>query len=262
MPEGLEAEIWRREIETLTGRTVSDVWLDHRVVDPGVAALVGHRIDAVVRRGKVVQLSIGGDLLGLHFGMTGRVIVDGAASIKALEYSSNRDRPEWDTLRLFTTQASGNAGAGAIPALRVNDPRRLGRVSLDADLSALGVDIFVVSAPTLTDALASRRAAIKTLLLDQAVIAGLGNLCADEVLWWAGIAPGRHADELTPAERRTLATAIRRRLPIMLRRGGSTRGELDPTMRRTQGPCPRDGATLERATIGGRTAVWCPKHQR
>ena len=258
MPEGLEAEIWRRSIETLVGRTVTDMWLDHRVAEPGVAALVGHTIDAVFRQGKVVQLCVGGDMLGLHFGMTGRVVVDGAAPIESLEYSSNRDRPEWDTLRLFTA----NPTADRVPALRVNDPRRLGHISLDADLSALGVDIFHVSALTLTDALVGRRAPIKSLLLNQSVIAGLGNLCADEVLWWSGLAPGRRADELTPAERKALASAIRRRLPIMLRRGGSTNGELDPELRRGQGPCPRDGALLERATIGGRTAVWCPIHQR
>jgi formamidopyrimidine-DNA glycosylase len=258
VPEGLEAEIWKRSIETLVGRTVTDVWLDERVADPGVAALVGHTIDAVLRLGKVVQLCVGGDMLGLHFGMTGRVIVDGAAPIESLEYSSSRDRPEWDTLRLFTANPSGDA----VPALRVNDPRRLGRISLDADLTALGVDIFQVSTSMLTDALADRSAAIKSLLLNQSVIAGLGNLCADEVLWWSGLAPSRSADELTPAERGALASAIRRRLPIMLRRGGSTNGELDPALRRAQGPCPRDGAPLERATIGGRTAVWCPKHQR
>jgi formamidopyrimidine-DNA glycosylase len=257
VPEGLEAEIWRRSLETLIGREVTDVWVDERIAEPDVAALVGRPIDAVVRRGKVVQLIIAGGALGLHFGMTGRVIVDGAAPIETLEYSSTRDRPEWDTLRLFTAAPS----AGGVPALRVNDPRRLGRISLDADLSSLGVDIFDVSTARLTDALAGRRAAIKSLLLDQSVIAGLGNLCADEVLWWAGIAPQRSVDGLTSAERSALASAIRRRLPIMLRRGGSTHGELDPALRSAQGPCPRDGAALERATIGGRSAVWCAEHQ-
>lgn len=262
MPEGLEAEIWRRSMERLIGRTISNVWLDERVDDPGVAALVGHTIDHVVRHGKVVQLGVGGDALGLHFGMTGRVVVDGTAPIRALEYSSSRDCPAWDTLRLFTTDQGAHQAANATPALRVNDPRRLGRVSLDADLSSLGIDMFEVSAETLTAALTHRRAAIKTLLLDQSVVAGLGNLCADEALWWSGIAPSRRADDLGPGEVRALASAIRRRLPIMLRRGGSTTGELDPALRASRGPCPRDGAVLERATIGGRTTVWCPGHQR
>ncbi len=258
MPEGLEAEIWRSAIDALIGRIVTSVWLDDRLDDPGVAALPGHTIDAVTRTGKVVQLDIGGDLLGLHFGMTGRVIVDGNAPIEALEYASNQDRPEWDTLRLFTSGSSDDS----TPALRVNDPRRLGRITLNADLTALGVDIFDVTAESLTASLAGRRAAIKTLLLDQSVIAGLGNLCADEVLWWAAIRPGRRANGLSVAEVEALAAAIRKRLPTMMRRGGSTHGELDPALRRTHGPCPRDGAFLERATIGSRTAVWCPEHQR
>jgi len=261
VPEGLEAEIWRRSIEVLVGRTVADIWFDPRVSEPGIAALVGHRVEAVVRHGKIVQVIVGGEALGLHFGMTGRVIVDGRAAIESLEYSSSRDRPEWDTLRLFTTAEPGS-GAAAVPALRVNDPRRLGRNSLDTDLTRLGVDIFEVSAAALRDALAGRRAAIKSLLLDQSVIAGLGNLCADEVLWWAGIAPMRPADGLLESEVGDLSRAISRRLPIMLDRGGSTTGTLDPDRRRAAGPCPRDSAPLERSSIGGRTAVWCPDHQR
>jgi len=261
VPEGLEAEIWRRSIEELVGRTIADIWVDPRVSDPAVVALAGQRIDAVVRHGKIVLVMVGGEALGLHFGMTGRVIVDGAAPIESLEYSSTRDRPEWDTLRLFTA-AGSSAESEIVPALRVNDPRRLGRLSLDPDVSKLGVDIFEVSEVSLRAALDGRRAAIKSLLLDQSVIAGLGNLCADEVLWWAAIAPTRRADGLLDSEIGDLVRAVRRRLPIMLGLGGSTMGTLDPDRRRAAGPCPRDGSPLERSSIGGRTAVWCPDHQR
>ncbi len=116
-----------------------------------------------------------------------------------------------------------------LPALRVNDPRRLGRSTLDADLDHLGVDIFSVDANILAEAVNGRRAAIKTVLLDQTVIAGLGNLCADEVLWWAGVAPQRPVGSLTEQQVDSIATAIVVRLPIMLKRGGSTMGELSPT---------------------------------
>lgn len=259
MPEGLEAEIWRRSIESLVGRTITDVWLDERVADPELSILLpGERIDAVERRGKVVRLSIADRWLGLHFGMTGRVVVDGASPIASLEYASDRDRPEWDRLRIHTD----TPGAAAVPALRVNDPRRLGRSSLDADLGHLGVDIFEVTGESLVGAVDGRRTAIKTLLLDQRAIAGLGNLCADEVLWWAGIAPHRPAREVGRSELDALARAIRRRLPIMLRRGGSTMGVLDPASRSSETPCSKDGAVLRRDTIGGRTAVWCAEHQR
>jgi formamidopyrimidine-DNA glycosylase len=103
---------------------------------------------------------------------------------------------------------------------------------------------------------------LKSALLDQHVVAGLGNLCADEVLWWAGLDPRRTVDSLTVPEIDRLASAIRRRLPIMLARGGSTTGVLSPAVRAACPPCQRDGAPLERLAIGGRTTVWCPRHQR
>jgi len=256
VPEGLEAEIWRSEIETVVGRTVVDAWVDERVAVPGfVDMVIGVRLEGVRRAGKIVLIDTDGPTIGLHFGMTGRVLVDGSSAIDRLQYSSSRDDAQWDRLRLFT-------GAAEMPAIRLNDPRRLGRVTLDPDVSALGVDIFAVTPARLRRALGARRQAIKTVLLDQTVVAGLGNMCADEVLWWAGIDPHRPAGELDEADVDRLATAIRRRLPVMMRRGGSHCGTLSPTVRSTCPPCDRDGHLLRRDTIGGRTAVWCPHHQR
>jgi formamidopyrimidine-DNA glycosylase len=259
VPEGLEAEIWRRALESLVGRTISNVWIDERVADPGLSiVLPGATIERIERCGKIVRVHTSDHVLGLHFGMTGRVIVDGAAPIESLEYASNKDRPEWDRLRLNTAGASDTDA----PALRVNDPRRLGHSSLDADLDRLGVDIFRVDADLLAAALVGRRAAIKTVLLDQSVVAGLGNLCVDEVLWWSGVAPHRSVDSLGDEDVRSIAAAITTRLPLMLNSGGSTSGELDPATRQALGSCRRDGAPLQRAAIGGRTAVWCPRHQQ
>jgi formamidopyrimidine-DNA glycosylase len=90
----------------------------------------------------------------------------------------------------------------------------------------------------------------------------LSTPAADEVLWWAGIDPHRSADGLDDADVDRLAHAIRRRLPIMLRRGGSHRGTLSPAVRAECPPCDRDGCPLQRDTVGGRTAVWCPQHQQ
>ncbi len=255
MPEGLEAEIWRSAIEVTVGRTIEQAWVDERVAVPGFAdVVIGATIAGVRRAGKIVLVDTDGPTIGLHFGMTGRVVIDGVAPIARLQYASDRDDPDWDRLRVST--------GGDVPAIRFNDPRRLGRLSLDPDVSALGVDFTSVTAARLRQALAGRRPAIKTVLLDQTAIAGLGNLCADEVLWWAGIDPRRPADGLDDGEIDRLAHAIRRRLPIMLRRGGSHRGTLSPAVRAQCPPCDRDGGPLRRDTIGGRTAVWCPMHQR
>jgi formamidopyrimidine-DNA glycosylase len=258
VPEGLEAEIWRRACEPLVGRAIVAADLDHRVVAEGFTdAVIGATFSAARRRGKVVLLDTDRATIGLHFGMTGRLVVDGDASIDKLAYASGRDDPAWDRLVLFATPA-GRAGP---PALRFNDPRRLGRISLDPDLDHLGVDFDEVTQRRLTAALAGRSGVLKSLLLDQHVVAGLGNLCVDEVLWWADLDPRRTADSLSSAELERLAKVIRRRLPIMLARGGSTTGVLSPAVRATCSPCERDGTPLARAAVGGRTTIWCPRHQ-
>ncbi len=255
MPEGLEAEIWRSAMEATVGRTVERAWVDERVAPPGfVDAIVDATIVGIRRAGKIVLVDTDGPTIGLHFGMTGRVVIDGVAPIDRLQYASGRDDPDWDRLRAYT--------GGDVPAIRFNDPRRLGRLSLDPDVSALGVDFTSVTPARLGPAISGRRPAIKTVLLDQTVVAGLGNMCADEVLWWAGIDPHRPADDLDDADVDRLATAIRRRLAIMMRRGGSHRGTLSPAVRANCPPCERDGCPLRRDTIGGRTAVWCPRHQQ
>ncbi len=97
--------------------------------------------------------------------------------------------------------------------------------------------------------------------MDQAGIAGLGNLLVDEILWRAGLDPNRSAATLDRAEQARLARAIGTTLRVLGRRGGSHTGDLMPA-RQPGAFCPRDGAPLRRATIGGRTTYWCPTHQR
>lgn len=258
MPEGLEAEIWRRAAQRLVGRTIHEAWVDRRVAPDGfVDQIVGRRIDAVRRAGKVVLIDTDGPTLGVHLGMTGRIEVDGRAPIERLEYASGADLVKWDRLRLWT-----EPGADRTCALRMNDPRRLGRLSLDADLTALGPDALTLSASVLRQQLSGRRAVIKSVLLDQTVVAGLGNLCVDEVLFWSEISPHRAADDLTDGDLERITAACRERLPRMLAAGGSSHGTLDPALRAARGACPIDGTTLERSTIGGRTAIWCAIHQR
>jgi formamidopyrimidine-DNA glycosylase len=256
VPEGLEAEIWRKAVEQTVGRTIGAAWLDSRVVPDGfVDAVVGSTIVSSRRAGKIVLVDTDGPTIGLHFGMTGRLVVDAVAPIERLQYSSGRDDPAWDRLLLFT-------GSSEVPAIRFNDPRRLGHISLDPDVSGLGVDMIRVTPARLRAVFDGRRTPIKSALLDQTAVAGLGNMLVDEVLWWAGIDPHRPAGSLDTGELEELATASRRRLPIMLRRGGSHTGVLSPTVRAACPPCPRDGGGLRRERIGGRTVVWCPSHQQ
>lgn len=263
MPEGLEAEIYRRHAERALDRRIVRVEVDDRqpmALELG-RALSGARFTAARRHGKLVLLdtatgtgrrSVDGPTLGLHFGMTGRLIVDGGAAIEQLEYASGRDDPAWD--RFVVTFGDGGV-------LRVNDPRRWARFDLDPDESRLGPDFLGVGRSELGARLAPRRAALKAILLDQSVVAGFGNLCVDEVLWQASLAPGRPANSLSPGELAALHRAMRRHLPAMLERGGSHRGRISPAVRAALPPCPRDGTPLRRDTIGGRTTIWCPSHQ-
>jgi formamidopyrimidine-DNA glycosylase len=257
VPEGLEAEIWRGAIEVTVGRRIVDAWADERVAPPGfVPAVRGAWITAVRRVGKVVLIDTDGPTIGLHFGMTGRVVVDGSAPIERLSYASGRDEPEWNRLCLWTSAPNRP------PAVRFNDPRRFGHVSLDPDMSGLGPDMLVIRPAQLHAVLARRRTSLKAVLLDQHVVAGLGNLCVDEMLWWAGLAPDRASDEVTIEQARRLVTVMRRRLRVMLRRGGSTTGVINPRVRAELPDCPRDGAPLQRGQVGNRTTVWCAAHQR
>ena len=258
MPEGLEAELYRRAAERTVGRTIRSVDVDDRqaMADELVRALPGAVVENTVRRGKLVILQLvdcPAAALGLHFGMTGRLVVDGVAPIAELEYASRRDDPGWDRLSL-TFDDGGR--------LRVNDPRRWARFVLDPDVERLGPDFLEVTADQLVAVLARRRTPVKAALLDQSVVAGYGNLCVDEVLWQVGIDPRRPARDVAGSEVAELVRFARPHLRRMLRRGGSHRGTIDPAVRAALPPCPRDGRPLERAEVGGRTTVWCPAHQR
>ncbi len=240
----------------ITGVEAPDAWfLKGGLVGPQVeAALVGTRLVAARRRGKLLLLDTdGGHVLGLRFGMTGRLVVDGTAGVDELLYTSRRDEPIWDRFTLHLTPGAGR--------LRVNDPRRLGGVVLDPDEEALGPDALGVTPRQLGLALAGSAAPLKARLLDQSRLAGVGNLMADELLWRAALAPQRPAASLSPTEHRRLHRELRRTVELLLARGGSHRGDLTPH-RLPGGTCPKDKTPLQRATVGGRTTWWCPGHQR
>jgi formamidopyrimidine-DNA glycosylase len=215
-------------------------------------AVVGRRFVAARRIGKLLLLDTdGGPTVGLRFGMTGRLLVDGVAGVDQLEYSSLRDEPAWDRV----------AFRFDVGDLRIRDPRRLGGVVLEPPEHQLGHDLLGLTPAQLREALAGSAAPIKARLLDQACIAGIGNLIADEVLWRAGVDPARTAGSLDATEVRRLHRHLRRGLDVMIERGGSHTGDLF-TSRTPGGRCPKDGAPLVRRTIGGRTTWSCPRHQR
>ncbi len=260
MPELIEVETYRTAAVEVVGRTVSgvvapDAWFLKRGADAASVsgAVLGAEILSADRRGKLLMLpTSAGSVLGLRFGMTGRLVVDDRAPIERLEYSSGRTDPAWERFRLDFD------GGGS---LSVVDPRRLGGVELDPDLSALGPEASTVTAEQLRTAIGHSTTALKAALLDQHRLAGLGNLLVDETLWRAGLDPARPANDLDPEEVRRLARTIRSTVRDLSRRGGSHTGDLQAA--RTPGAsCPRCSTPLQRRTVGGRTTYSCPAEQR
>jgi formamidopyrimidine-DNA glycosylase len=261
VPELPEVEAYRRLAETMAlGRQIRavdapDAWylkggLDAASIE---SVLVGRRFVAARRIGKMALLDTdGGPTLGLRFGMTGRLVVDGRVGVDRLLYSSNQDLGRFERFGLSF------ADGGRLTML---DPRRLGGVSLDPDEGRLGTDLLVLSPAGLKAALTASSTPLKARLLDQSRVAGVGNLIADEALWRAGLDPGRPAGSLSPAESRRLHRHLVATVADLIDRGGSHAGDLIEA-RRPGGRCPRDGTPLVRRTIGGRTTWSCPRHQR
>ncbi len=259
MPELIEVEMYRRAAEPCIGRLITSTF-----VAPGYgrgvggveigSALVGARVEGVGRLGKLAWIDVDtGDRLGLRFGMTGRLVVDGSGPISELLYGPRAadDPDRWERFSL------GFAGGST---LSISDPRRFGGVELNPDTAGLGPDASTVTVDDVARSLESS-SALKAVLLDQRRIAGIGNLLADEILWRRGLMPSRPASSVDRQGAASLARAIRSTIAQLTRRGGSHRGD-HVAQRAPGGRCPRDGAELRRDTIAGRTTWWCPVHQQ
>jgi formamidopyrimidine-DNA glycosylase len=249
MPELPEAERARLEIERVLGREIAAVddrdGYVCRPHGPGEldAALTGRRLTSAHRRGKFLWAETdGGDgpELGLHLGLAGRIVIDEPPAPRA-----------WD--RFAIEFADGGR-------LALRDKRRLGRAVLAPDFSHVGPDAAEVGRSAFRERVGRGTAPIKARLLDQGVIAGVGNLLADETLWQARLSPRRPAGELSDEELDGLRRALRAATRSAIRKGGVHTGAFIGARERG-GACPRCGAALERATIGGRTTYWCPAEQ-
>jgi formamidopyrimidine-DNA glycosylase len=267
MPELPEAETIARQLQAvLPGRQVRCVRVLRADVIKGGAdrlrrALPGRIVERVYRHGKRVVLRLdNGQQLLFALGMTGQVV------------AARRDRPLADHTHLCIELDLGRE-------LRFRDPRRFGGVwLLDASDKtpglSLGPDAASVRWSEFRPVLARRRQ-IKPLLMDQAAVAGLGNIYTDEALHRAGIHPLTPANRLLPAEGKRLLRAIRQVLREAVRQGGSTirdyqdangsHGLFQARFRvygRAGLPCPRCGTAIRRLVVAGRGTHVCPRCQR
>lgn len=228
--------------------------------------ICGRRVAALSRRGKFIRCDLDdGRALLVHLRMTGRlVLAAGGAPVGPHEH-----------VRLSLDDGR---------ELRLYDPRKFGRVEWtdepEAVLGRLGPEPLDrrFTARLLAQRLASRRRALKPLLLDQTFLAGLGNIYVDEALWDARLHPLRISDRLGEPEVRALHRSIRRVLRRGLQNGGTSLGRGQgnyrsttsgpgrnrralKVFRRTGAGCPRCNAPIERLVVGQRSTHICPRCQ-
>jgi len=303
VPELPEVETTRRRIAPLlVGRTVAAV----RTTRPSYLfltpparlrrALAGRRVERLERRGKYLIGGLDdGSRLVLHLGMTGQLFSSAATSPRlwrvadratssdprsdrgAALLSPRAQRPfapdEHTHLRLSFRDAG--------PEVWLRDARKFGKVlwlppgEETERLGRLGADALSVTGEMLFAASRGRTASIKSLLLDQAVLAGVGNIYADEALFGAGVRPARRAGRVSRDECERLAAELHGVLERSIETGGSSisdyiapdgsDGAYQDERRvyaREGEPCARCGARIRRVVLGQRSAHYCPKCQR
>lgn len=272
MPELPEVETIRRQLEPLVrGRRLEAV----EVLDPlwavpaspaeVDATCAGRRIEGIGRRGKYLVFELeGGRRLVLHLRMTGRLLAGGG--------------PPPRHLRARLLVEGG-------PELRFADPRRFGRgLAFESPEPAgaylaerLGVEPLSgeLTAATLAALAAGRRTPLKSFLLDQRRVAGLGNIYADEALFRAGLHPLSPAGSMRAEHCERLRAGIVAALEAGLAGGGASigdyldargeRGSMQDELlvhRREGLPCPACGGPIRRIRLAGRSTYFCPACQR
>ena len=261
MPELPDVEGFRRLLAgTVAGQRIRGVTVPAREIVRNTSpqalgrALAGGQIGQPRRHGKWLCAPAAGRLLLLHFGMDGGLAWVPAADVRASppgRYDRLALRCEQGELRYGSRRKLGGVWLvpGAAEAAEVTGP--LGPDALDLGLAGL------------TARLARRRGSAKSALMDQSVIAGLGNLTVDETLWRARVHP------LTPV--RALGKADLRRLhkemgevltaSVAVGRVPGEEGWLTGARDGRPGVCPRCGTRLARGRVAGRATVWCPRCQ-
>lgn len=290
MPELPEVEITRRTIAPLlVGRKIADVRTTAPsyffITPPDVLRerLRGKSFVDLERKGKyLVAAARNGSRLLLHLGMTGQLFSSRARSVRLLSSTARASlapeeqgafEPDRHTHLHFQFRDAG-------PDVFFRDVRKFGKVMLLAPgeqndrLDRLGEDALEVTGEKLFRASRKRKTAIKALLLDQSVIAGVGNIYADEALFYAGVRPGRRALAMTRRECDAIAKEIRRVLTRSIETGGSsisdyvaadgTDGAYQDERRvyaRTGEACYECQSTIRRKLVAQRGTHYCPQCQ-
>ena len=272
MPELPEVETVRRTLAPAIGARIRDVWDSgqglHMARKPprkSLRTLIGATITAVRRIGKYLLVDTDTEKsLLVHLGMTGRF----------------RLQPAGEPRAKHTHLVLGLGDR----ELRFSDPRRFGQVDVvtrakereHAALSILGPDPLTdgIDAAALLARARHKKATLKAFLLDQGVLAGVGNIYASEALWRAGLRPTTRAHRLTAASAQKLAAAVLEVFEHALSNGGTTLNDFVAAdgveganadylwvYDRAGQPCPRCKTLIRRAVHHGRATYYCPTCQ-
>jgi formamidopyrimidine-DNA glycosylase len=291
MPELPEVEITRRQIEPLlSGRVIATLATTADsyffITKPALLKrkLKGRAIERVERVGKYLLAHVDdGQRLLLHLGMTGQLFGAGVRSVRLLSSTGGAAlspegqqafHPDAHTHIRFSFADGGQE-------VYFRDARKFGKVQLLAPgeacerLDRLGVDALLATGEHLHAGARGRRAAIKNLLLDQAVIAGIGNIYADEGLFLAGVRPTTPAGKLSRPACARIVDACRTVMLRSIETGGSSISDyVHPdgsdggyqderrVYAREGEPCLQCGAPIKRIVLGQRSAHYCPRCQR
>jgi formamidopyrimidine-DNA glycosylase len=270
MPELPEVETVRRTLEPIVGAKLASVRtsgfplrMGNEIPQAALRQMIGQRIERLRRIGKYLLLDVAGPSgILVHLGMSGRLRV----------FSPSDAPPPHTHLVLGLDQRR---------ELRYSDPRRFGQIStfLRADershpaLAVLGpdpLDESVDGARLLFENAKQRNVTLKALMLDQGVIAGMGNIYASEALWLSKLRPSTRSSKLTARAAATLWQSMRQVLDHALTHGGTTlkdfvdadgaRGEHADYLHvygRTDQPCPRCQSKIKRTVQQGRATYFC-----
>ena len=270
MPELPEVETIRRDLEKeLVGHKIVDLWYDvPKMLQPSaevVEKIVGRHIVSAGRIGKLLLIGIENDgTLGIHLKLSGRVFIRSK--------TDPEDRFNHITFRLDNGKE-----------LRFTDFRKFGYAKLIEDATALkkitdeyGPEPFTsaFTIDALKNALGKTSRAVKTVIMDQKKIAGVGNIYADESLWYAKIHPEFAANKLSKNQVEALYQGIIKSLEEGIAdRGTSVDDYLDiygnpgghaknlKVFRQEGDPCPRCGTIIKKIRVGGRGTHFCPHCQ-
>lgn len=259
MPELPEVETVVRTLSPhLIGRRIVEARFSSKHVTPGNRAalarkLAGRRIESVQRRGKFIVVALDQGTLVMHLGMTGKLLTSGVEGKH--------------THGVFTFDDG---------VLLFDDPRQFGSIEWgDARVRRLGPEPLEISLEEFTARLRARQTRVKALLLNQAFLAGIGNIYADEMLFAAGIHPLAKASRLSAARAARLHRAMVETLALAIAHRGSSisdyvdadgnRGDFQALHRvygREGEPCAICGAPVRKAVVASRGTHYCPVCQR